>query len=103
MQFQLDRRSDAAREAECVLVPAVPLTGALYLVLDWGLSAALGGYWGGLLAIALATTPLTALFRLAFAGRTPRQAVRDGVWSGMAVALLYAWVFTAPFVSLPGF
>jgi hypothetical protein len=103
MHFQLDRRSEAAQTAERALVPAVVLTGVLYLLLDWGLARMLGGYWGGLLAIAVATTPLTALFRVALAGRTPRQAVKDGVACGIAVALLYAWVFTAPFVSLPGF
>lgn len=103
MQFQLDRRSEAAHAAERALVPAVPLTGVLFLLLDWGLTQVIGGYWGGLMAIALATTPLTALFRVALAGRTPRQAVRDGVWCGIAVALLYAWVFTAPFVSVQWF
>ncbi len=103
MHFQLDRRSEAAQVAERALVPAIPLTGILYLLLEWGLARMIGGYWGGLLAIAVATTPLTALFRVAFAARTPRQAVRDGMCCGVAVALLYAWVFTAPFVSLPGF
>lgn len=102
MHFQLDRRTAPAQAAERMLVPAVPVTAAVYLVLDWGLTGVMGGYWGGLVAIAMATAPLTALFRLAFAGRTPRQAIRDGVWSGMAVAILYAWVFTAPFISLPG-
>jgi hypothetical protein len=103
MHFQLDRRSEAAQAAERALVPAVVLTGVLYLLLDWGLAPMLGGYWGGLLATLVATTPLTALFRVAFAGRTPRQAVTDGAVCGIAVALLYAWVFTAPFVSIPGF
>ncbi len=103
MPLQFDRRSGAAHAAERVLVAAVPLTGGLYLLLDWGLAPVIGGYWGGLLAIAVATTPLTALLRVAYAGRTPRQAVRDGAWCGIAVALLYAWVFSAPFISLPGF
>lgn len=103
MHFQLERRSEAAQAAEHLLVPAVPLTGVLYLLLDWGLARLLGGYWGSLLAIMVSTAPLTALFRVACAGRTPRQAARDGIWCGLAVAGLYAWVFTAPFVSLPGF
>lgn len=103
MHFQLDRRPDVAQAAERALVPAVPLTAIMYLLLDWALARMIGTYWGGLLAIAMATTPLTALFRVAFAGRTPRQAVRDGVCCGVAVALLYAWVFTAPFISLPEF
>ena len=103
MRFQLDQRSEVAHAAERRLVPAIPLTGVLYLLLDWGLTGLIGGYWGGLVAIALATMPVAALFRLAFSGRTPRQAVQDGVWSGIGVALIYAWVFTAPFVSLPGF
>ncbi|MFN8570524.1 MAG: hypothetical protein U0132_00630 [Gemmatimonadaceae bacterium] len=58
---------------------------------------------GGLVAIVAAAVPAASLVRLAQTGRSPRQAVRDGMWLGCAVAVVYAWVFTAPFVSLPGF
>ncbi len=103
MRMQLDRRSDLARRAEDALVVAFPLLGAVYLALEWGLTRLMGGYWGGLAAIALAAAPAASLVRLAFGGRTPRQAFRDGIWFGCAVSVMYAWAFTSPFVSLPGF
>ncbi|MFN8582072.1 MAG: hypothetical protein U0163_14005 [Gemmatimonadaceae bacterium] len=102
MHMQLDRRPAAAHRAEAML-PVTALTSTtIYLGLDWVASRVVGGYWGGLAAIALATIPVAAVARLARGTRTPRQALWDAVAFGCAVAGIYAWVFTAPFVSLPG-
>lgn len=84
-------------------MPVIVAAGAAYLLLDGLLSRMLGAYWGGLAAIVLATIPPASLLRVAWSGRTPRQAVRDGIWCGLAVAGVYAWVFTAPFISPPSF
>ena len=103
MHFSLDRRTSRQRQASRALAGAVPLAAALFWVLPDRLTAVVGIYWNEPLAILIALSPLAALHRMASAGRTPRQAVVEGIAGGAAAALLYAWVFTAPWISAPGY
>jgi hypothetical protein len=103
MHFTLDRRTARQRQASRALAGAVPVAAAVFWVLPNLLTAAVGSYWNEPLAIVIAVTPLAALHRVASAGRTPRQAVLEGIAGGAAAALLYAWVFTAPWLSAPGY
>lgn len=103
MHFTLDRRTSRQRQASRVLAGAVPLAAALFWVLPDPLTAVVGIYWNEPLAILIAVSPLAALHRMASAVRTPRQAVVEGISGGAAAALLYAWVFTAPWISAPGY
>jgi hypothetical protein len=103
MHFTLDRRTLRQRQASRALFGAVPLAAALFWVLPDRLTGVVGIYWNEPLAILIAVSPLAALHRVSSAGRTSRQAVVEGIAGGAAAALLYAWVFTAPWISAPGY
>ena len=103
MHFTLDRRTTRQRQAWRALAGAVPLAAAVFWVLPNLLTPVVGTYWNEPLAILIAVSPLAGLHRVASASRTPRQAVMEGIAGGAAAALLYAWVFTAPWISAPGY
>ena len=103
MHFTLDRRTLRQRQASRALFGAVPLAATLFWVLPDRLMGVVGIYWNEPLAILIAVSPLAALHRVSSAGRTSRQAVVEGIAGGAAAALLYAWVFTAPWISAPGY
>ena len=103
MRFCFDVRPARARRLEVVLLAAVPLGAAAFPLVDAALGRAVGGFWGTIGAIVVVASPLAGLERAAFAGRGPRQAAVEGVACGMAVAILYGWVFAAPFIPPPGF
>ena len=103
MRFSFDVRPARARRLETVLLATVPLGAAAFPLLDAGFGRVVGGFWGTIAAIVVVASPLAALQRAAFGGRTPRQAVAEGVVCGIGVAFLYGWVFAAPFITPPGF
>ena len=103
MRFSFDRRPAPARRLETVLLVLLPVGAALFPVLDAAFGRVVGDFWGTMAAIVVIASPLVAVQRIAFGGRTPRQAAAEGLACGVAVAFLYGWVFAAPFVTLPGF
>ena len=103
MLFTLDRRTTQQRQASRALAGAIPLAAAVFWVLPDLLTPAVGSYWNEPMAILIAVSPVAALHRVASAGRTPRQAVVEGIAGGAAAALLYAWDFTAPWISAHGY
>ena len=102
MRFSLDDRSPAAHRAERWLLAAVPLGVVAFPLLERALAPGLGGIWSVLVAITGVGGTLAGMLRMSAGGCRPRQAAVQGMALGVGMALLYAWVFGAPWVSLAG-
>jgi hypothetical protein len=93
-----DRRSARQRRAGMRLPFVVGASLIALALIEPGLTRALGGLWGEVVALFLTGAPIGAAWAAATRGAGPGSAWKTGALFAFASAAWYAWIFTGAWV-----